>query len=186
MEEWESEVLCSDSTALLATASSIFLEDEMTSWALIIMVFAVHVLYLHLGHENDHSPLSSAKVQKAWNYCSALHIFSGTLCLSFCLGDSLDMLSVDLNSLLFTCSNKVDSEVCTHLEYYTASNVNPLPTFWGKILVPSSRVKSPRREDWQCAQIAFTFTKSTHLPVNNILYEENMCKINYSSHYYFT
>jgi hypothetical protein len=36
-------------------------------------------------------------------------------------------------------------EICALLGYYTASNDNPLPTFRDNVLVPSSRVKIPRR-----------------------------------------
>ena len=50
------------------------LEDQIASSELIIMVFAV--LCLQLGHANDHSPPSSAKVQRAWTYCSTPHTFS--------------------------------------------------------------------------------------------------------------
>lgn len=46
-----------------ATASSISLEDEITSSKLIIMVSAI--MCLQMGHANNHSPPSSAKVQKA-------------------------------------------------------------------------------------------------------------------------
>jgi hypothetical protein len=38
-------------------------------------------------------------------------------------------------------------EICRLLGYYTASCGNYLPIFWDNVSVPSSRVKSPTRED---------------------------------------
>jgi len=38
-------------------------------------------------------------------------------------------------------------ENCTLLAYYRENSGNSLPTFWDRLLVPSSRVKNPKKKD---------------------------------------